>query len=443
MSQSEPDRNPTQRLPATEARAATERAPPVAELAASAAPSPVVAVRAGDSVARAGGLLALPRTFWLLWSGMLVNRLGGSVFFLLPVYFTHERHLRPELAGLVLSLYAAGGMFAGPVGGALADRIGRRPTLLLGTACAGALMLALGGARAIGVIIALAPLLGFFTDICRPAMQAAVADVVAPAQRARAYGLLYWAINLGFAGAAALGGVLAERSFGLLFVIDALTTFAYGAIVFLRVPETRPPRSAARARAASGGREWLAPFRDRRFVAFAAIQLVLLLAFVQVIVVLPLDMRGHGLTTSEIGFLLGLNGVVIVVMQPIALRFLSGFRNAQWLVAGAAFTGIGLGATGLAGGAGVYALTTVLWTLGEIGFSTAAPALVAQLSPVERRGAYQGTFQLGWGLATMLGPVIGSLILARLGPPALWLCCLGACWLAAGLHATFTARWAR
>ena len=174
------------------------------------------------------GPFGLPRTFWVLWGGMLINRLGGSVFFLLAIYFTHERHLSAELAGFIISLYAAGGMLAGPVGGALADRVGRRATLLIGTTCAGTLMLALGFARSTGTIIVLAPLLAFFTDICRPPLQAAVADVVAPARRARAYGLLYWAINLGFAGAAALGGMLAERSFVLLFVIDALTTFAYG-----------------------------------------------------------------------------------------------------------------------------------------------------------------------------------------------------------------------
>ena len=186
------------------------------------------------------GPLGLPRTYWTLWTGMLLNRLGGTVFFLLGIYLTRERGLAPELAGLVISLYAAGGLFAGPVGGALADRFGRRATLLVGTACAGTLMLALGLSRSTGAIVVLAPLLGFFTDVCRPPLQAAVADVVPPAERTRAYGLLYWAINLGFAGASVCGGALAERHFSLLFIIDALTTFAYGAIVFFGVPETRP-----------------------------------------------------------------------------------------------------------------------------------------------------------------------------------------------------------
>jgi MFS family permease len=385
------------------------------------------------------GLLGLPRTYWMLWAGMLLNRLGGAIFFLLGIYLTRERGLRPELAGLVISLYAAGGVLAGPVGGALADKLGRRATLLTGTACAGTLMLALGFARSMGALLVLAPLLGFFTDACRPPLQAAVADVVAPQDRARAYGLLYWAINLGFAGASVLGGMLAEHHFTLLFVLDALSTFAYGAIVFVGVPETRPARARA-ARPGGALARLLTPFRDRPFVMFVGIQALLLVAFAQVIVALPLDMRAHGLGLPAIGWLLGLNGIYIVIAQPILLRYVRGVGHVQWLAAGCVLTGLGLGATAFAGGALVYALSGVLWTLGEVGFSTAAPALVADFAPVEQRGAYQGTYQLSWGVASMVAPTLGTFVFARFGAHVLWVGCLGVCVTAAALHVRVTGR---
>jgi MFS family permease len=386
------------------------------------------------------GPLGLPRIYWALWAGMLINRLGGMVFMLLGIYLTRERHLAPELAGLVVGLNAAGGLFAGPVGGALADRVGRRATLLAGTAFSGLLMLALGSARSIAGIVAIAPLLGFFTDLCRPPLQAAVADVVAPADRKRAYGLLYWAINLGFAGAAIVGGALANRHFFLVFVIDAVTTLGFGAIVLAGVPETRPRLAPVSATARDGARRLLAPFRNRRFMALVLIQLLMLLAFAQVILALPLDMRAHGLDTATIGWLLGLNGVFIVVAQPLALRYLRRLSHVQWLAAGAALTGLGLGATAFAGGAPVYAAAVLLWTLGEIGFSTAAPTLVAELAPVDQRGTYQGTYQLAWGIANTSAPAIGSLVLARLGSVSLWVGCLVVCLAAAGLHLAVTGR---
>jgi predicted MFS family arabinose efflux permease len=97
-----------------------------------------------------GSLLGLPRVYWLLWTGALINRVGGTVFALLSIYLTRVRGLSPELAGLVLSLYAGGTTVAGPVGGVLADRIGRRATLILATSGAGTFMLMLGFVRAGG-----------------------------------------------------------------------------------------------------------------------------------------------------------------------------------------------------------------------------------------------------------------------------------------------------
>jgi MFS family permease len=438
MSQTEPEPE-LPRTPTIDARGA----PAELTTAAAIAVAPALDAAVAPFAPRDRAWFGLPRTYWVLWSGMLINRLGGSVFFLLSIYLTRERHLSTEMAGLVMCLYAAGGVFAGPLGGVLADHFGRRPTLLLGTACAGTLMLALGGARSSAAIVALAPLLGFFTDICRPPLQAAVADVVPPDRRVRAFGLLYWALNLGFGGASALGGTLAEHSFGLLFVIDALTTFAYGVIVFVGVRETRhagaPPSAQPNMQQrplASASLAWLEPFRDRRFRRFFAITLLMLIAFVQVIVALPLDMRAHGLGTRQLGFLLGLNGLFIVIAQPIALRLFGRFSQQRWLVIGAALCGLGLGANGLAGGSPVtvYVVATALWTLGEIGFSTASPTLVASMSPVDRRGVYQGGFQLAWALATMIAPVIGTATLARFGGPTLWLGCLAACWLAALLY---------
>lgn len=385
------------------------------------------------------GPLGLARPYWVLWGGMLLNCLGGTVFFMLGVYLTRERGLAVELAGLVISAYAAGGLLAGPLGGMLADRLGRRTTLLAGTATAGTLMLALGGARSTAGIVVLAPLLGFFTALCRPPLLAAVADVVPPDDRPRAYGLLHWAVNLGFAGAATFSGALADRHFILLFVIDGLTTFGYGAIVLACLVETRPVAAPALTALATR-RRLLAPFGDWRLVRFVLIQLLLFTAFAQVISTLPLDMRAHGLDTGAIGRLLGFNGIAIVILQPIALRALGRFSRVAWLVAGAVFVGLGFGVTAFAGGAPGYVLGILLWTVGEIGFATGSPAVVAELAPADQRGAYQGTYQLAWGAANTLAPALGALVLARLGSGALWMGGLALCLVAAGLHLRFTGR---
>lgn len=389
------------------------------------------------------GPLGLPHTYWVLWAGILLNRLGGAVFFLLGIYLTRERGLRPELAGLIIGLNAAGGLLAGPIGGVLADRIGRRPTLLVGTTVAGALMVALGLARSTVAIAAIAPALGFFTDLCRPPLQAAIADLVPPGDRARAYGLLYWAFNIGFTGAALIGGALAEHHFTLLFLVDAASTLSFGALVLGALPETRPDRAEGRVDP-SVWRRVVGPLTDRRFSTLTLIQVPLLLAFVQVVVTLPLDMRSHGLGTGTIGGIFCLNGMLIIVVQPLAVRLLRDVSEfgalVRWLAVGAVLAGLGLGANALAAGTLGFAAATAIWTMGEICFSVVVPTAVANLAPPDARGVYQGTYQLAWSAAATVAPVLGSAVLAGPGRSALWAGCLVVCLTVAVLHLRFTAR---
>ena len=86
----------------------------------------------------------LPRPFWVLFAGTLVNRVGGFVLVFLAIYLTEVRGLTPTQAGAIISAYGLGAIGGGPLGGALSDRIGRRPTLVGSLIAGGASMLVLG-----------------------------------------------------------------------------------------------------------------------------------------------------------------------------------------------------------------------------------------------------------------------------------------------------------
>src|SRR6478672_2445135 len=79
----------------------------------------------------------LPSTFWWLWAGTLVNRMATFVVPFMALYLTQQRHLSVAWAGLVVSLFGAGGIGASLVGGMLADRIGRRPTMMFSLTASG------------------------------------------------------------------------------------------------------------------------------------------------------------------------------------------------------------------------------------------------------------------------------------------------------------------
>src|SRR5215218_6457631 len=191
---------------------------------------------------------ALPRAFWALWVCQLVNRLGSFVQPFLVLYLTQDRHLSAGTAGAVSAAVGAGTVASQPVGGWLADRVGRRLTMLICFFGTGAALIGLGSARSMVTIWAAAFVVGLLGDLFRPAVQATVADLLQPDERARAYGLLFWAINLGFSVSTVSAGVLASVGYGLLFWLNAGTSVIAALVIWAMVPESRPALDEGRSR---------------------------------------------------------------------------------------------------------------------------------------------------------------------------------------------------
>ena len=375
----------------------------------------------------------LPATYWYLWWGSLVNRLGAFVVPFLALYLTRERGFRVEEAGLVASLHGAGSVLAGLVGGALADRVGRRKTMLAGLWLGALAMLALGLSRTTWQICVSAFLLGLLGEFYRPAVSAAIADVVRPEDRSRAYGLLYWVVNLGYSIALPLAGLASHLGFFALFLADACSSFLYGLLVWWKVPETRPEGRRQR-KDSTLPLPSLAPFLDSVFVAFAFPVLLTALLFSQSNVTLPLDLTSHGMSPRTFGLVLSINGLVVVLLQPFAGRVMGRMRRATALALASGLTGLGFGLHVLGADAGLTAVAVVVWSLGEIAQSPVAPAVVADLAPPDQRGIYQGAYYTLWALSACLAPSVGSWVLGHHGPYALWGGCLAMGLFAAGWH---------
>ncbi|MBF5043051.1 MFS transporter [Aggregicoccus sp. 17bor-14] len=376
----------------------------------------------------AGGL---PPVYWYLWVGTFVNRLGGFVVPFLAFYLTRERGFSVAQAGLMASLHGAGAVLAAPLGGQLADRVGRRFTLVGGLWLGSLAMALLGFARSHVEIAVATFTLGLLGEMYRPAVLAAISDVVAPPERPRAFGLLYWVINLGFAVAPPLAGWMAQRSYLLLFLADAATTFLYGLLVLLRVPETRPARGSEGTHAQGG---LLTPLADPVFVAFGLPVLAVAFVFFQSHSALPLDLSARGASPQTFGSVLAVNGLLIVLVQPFANRLVGRMRRSSALALSAALTGLGFGMHALNDSVVGARFAVAVWTLGEIAQAPVAPAVVSDLAPVHLRGSYQGAYHMLWGLAACAAPAAGGWALGHLGALPLWGACLGIGVLSALVH---------
>jgi MFS family permease len=372
----------------------------------------------------AGGL---PRQFWFLWTGTLINRLGAFVVIYLAIYLTQALHFTQSQAGLVLGAYGVGGAVGTMTGGVLADRWGRRPTLLTAQFGAAALMLALGFAEGFWQLAAGALLLGLFAEGVRPAFQAMMIDIVPDRDRIRAYSLNYWAINLGFASAAVLAGFAAQFDYLLLFLVDAGTTLVTALISLIFLAETRPARTG---RPAPGRRSPRGPglgtvFRDRVFIGFVALNFCIVLVIMQHMSTLPIAMSADGLGPATFGWVIAVNGLMIVAGQLFVPKLIAGHNRNRILALATLIMGLGFGLNAFAGTVALYALSVVIWTLGEMLQTPANSTLIAELSPAALRGRYQGVNSLSWSGAAALAPIAGGFVQQHLGSTVLWLGCAG------------------
>jgi MFS family permease len=362
-------------------------------------------------------LRTLPRPAWILFGGTLINRFGTFVMPFLAIYLTRQGYTAAQ-AGFAVSAYGGGHIVASMLGGHLADRIGRRHTIALSMFGSGTFMLVLSQARAYPVIVGITFLVGLAAELYRPAATALLGDLVQPEQRIAAFGMYRFAVNLGFAAGPATAGFLADRSFFLVFVFDAITSFAYGIVALVALPHGfRPAHKEEKATEAL--RVALA---DRAFVLFLLATLCISWIEFQTNSTLPLYVQSLGYRASTYGAIISLNGVMIVLFELAIISWTQRFLPQSMIAIGYLLTGIGFALTGLATTVPGLIATLVVWTIGEMMYGPFTGAYVTSLAPEQYRGRYMGMWILMWSVGMLLGPYLGTL-LYEYNRPALWVAC--------------------
>lgn len=372
----------------------------------------------------------LPREFWWLWTSTLVNRLGAFVATFMALYLTLDRGYSASYAGLVAALHGLGGVVSSLGAGVMADRFGRRPTMLVAQVSTAVSVAVLGFMVHPAAIAAVAFFVGMSSNASRPAVQAMIADIVPAKDRVRAFSLNYWAINLGFAVSSAGAGFIAEYSYLAGFVGEALMTLFCAVVVFMKVPESRPEKAVARTGAggAPGGPDsddvrLGTVLRDGRFMGVVGLSFVIALIFQQGYVGLPVAMGTDGFSSSDFGTAIAVNGVLIVVLQIPVTRFIQHRDPRRLLIVSSLLAGYGFGLTAFAGSVAVYALTICVWTVAEIVNAPVQNGLVVQLSPAHGRGRYQGMYTLSWAAAALVAPLLSGVVIDHFGAGWLWGMC--------------------
>src|ERR687883_109735 len=144
--------------------------------------------------------------------------------------------------GLLVSIYATVQFLCAPLLGALSDRFGRRPVILMALAGLGFDYVLLSVAPNIWWLVLGRVVAGIFGATFTPA-GAYIADVSPPEKRAANFGLIGVAFGLGFIAGPALGGLLGQTDLRLPFMVCAALTFCNFLFGLLVMPESLRPEN--------------------------------------------------------------------------------------------------------------------------------------------------------------------------------------------------------
>jgi MFS family permease len=370
---------------------------------------------------------ALPRPVWILFAGTFINRFGGFVAVFLVLYLTSQGY-SPAQAGLAVAAFGLGSLAGSTLGGYLADRVGRRETIAISMLTTAAATLALALVRGLPELLGLAGGVGLTQQMVRAPSTALIADLVPPQARVAAMGVMRFFINAGFALGPAAAGFLADRSFLLLFGLDAATSVIFAVIALAALPGGAP-RLDRPERRAEGTRSILA---DRGFLLFLLATLAASAVYLQASTTFPLWVTRNGYSNATYGYLIALNGFVITLVELFLISVTRRLPARPVIAGGFLLIGVGFALTSGAHTLPVLAATVLIWTLGEMTAFPMSSAYVANLAPVHLRGRYQGAWGLTWSLGLMVGPGVGGWLFT-VNANLLWLLCGVAGLLAAAL----------
>jgi predicted MFS family arabinose efflux permease len=190
------------------------------------------------------------------------------------------------------------------------------------------------------------------------------------------------------------------------------------AVLLRDAPQPRSDQDDADTQAdqAVGYRQALA---DRALVRFLLMTVVAEFVYIQSTVGLPLHVTHVGLTARDFGLLIGLNGLLVLMLELPITGAVSRYRQEYVLAIGNLLIGAGLALTGFMTGMVLLSATVLIWTLGEMMTSSVAAAYLGSLTPPRMTGRYQGLYGAAYTIGTGAGPLIGGAVYT-IGPSALW-----------------------
>ncbi len=358
--------------------------------------------------------------------GVFINQVGAFVQLFL-VLFLISRGFTVAQAGLALGCYSAGAIVGTLGGGALADWLGRRSTIVASMGAAGLFTYSLTLLHNLPAIYAAAALSGAMARASATASSTLLFDL-APRDRQVMMQAMYRTVNNGgLAVAPLVGAAVSTVSWDLVFWADAGTSLAYCGIAAFALRSAQLARDTEKATglpasARQGRTSYLDILRDRRYLVYLLLMLCNGLVHIQFFAVLPLMLKAEQYPTWIYASLTAVSATLGVILQLGVTK-----RTQTWPIWLAVMSGwvllwIGRSSFGLPGGLAVLFVAMLIGCAGQLIGGPAAFAHPARIAPPGAKARYIGMANGAFLLGYAIGPVAGVLLWTHIGK-GVWLVC--------------------
>ena len=339
--------------------------------------------------------------------------LGYGIMLPLLPFFVQAQDGGAAIAGGLMSMYASIQLVSGPILGALSDRYGRKPILLLCLIGTGTSYLLLGLANSLPIIF-LAVFLDGLTGSNLTLAHAYVADTTTAENRARGLNYSQLAFGLGIMAGPILGGTLSGYGLSIPAFIASFFAFANTVFGFFFLPESLPPERRETkpiSQAFGWAGQFTGIFLQKNIQNFLVVLFLLNLAFAGLQTNFPLYSNARfGWTPAQNSYFYLYVGLCGVFIQGFLFGKLQArFRERALIPAGLTFMVVGL--------AGM-AFVPVAWMIFPavavvaLGTGISIPSLTALVSlrvPENEQGRLMGGNQTLLALTNIFGPTIAGI----------------------------------
>lgn len=337
--------------------------------------------------------------YFLLVDNMLVVLGFFVVFPLISIRFVDQLGWAALMVGIALGLRQFIQQGLGVFGGAIADRFGAKPLIVIGMLMRAAGFATMGVAHEPWVLWCSCILSGLGGTLFDPPRSALVVKLIRPSQRGRFFSLLMMQDSAGAVIGALIGSWLLQYDFRLVCAVGAAVFVLCAAFNAWLLPAWK--LSTIKTPMREGlNRVW----RDKKFVTYVLTLTGYYMLAVQVMLMLPIMVNDIAGSPAPVKWMYAIEACLsLTLLYPIARWSEKRFRLEHRLMAGLLFMTFSLLPMGLV--SNLQQIFTLICTfyIGSIIAEPARETLSAALADARARGSYMGFSRLGLALGGALG----------------------------------------